>query len=346
MPVKKPENVCINGSCLSWSVCPDADGYVVHNNDRFVEAVKTNKYEINAPGQWAVSNVFKDADGHDCHSEKTPAKTLAELSPTTTDVPAFILNNYRLVFQDNFDRGFLDDSKWDTKQPWSTDVITNNEDQFFVDWLGGSDELPNPFLIDNNVLSITATQSTPYEGNNFQPITSGVLSTHNTFRFTYGFVESRIRVPEAVNGLWAAFWLYSFGDEIDIMEIVGNEQYGNLQNVWQAYHHDEPLKSLDPNGYNGGQIEDCSGQTYDMNNGLALPEINPGEFNTYGLHWTENTLRWYVNGSEVNAVCGNVTSAEMYLIINLAFGGTLGGAWNNADLPASIDVDYVRVYQR
>jgi beta-glucanase (GH16 family) len=78
-----------------------------------------------------------------------------------------------------------------------------------------------------------------------------------------------------------------------------------------------------------------------------------GAFHTYHLHWTQDRIAMGVNGAvefEVERRPGSDWPFDQpfYLILNLAIGGTLGGARgiNERALPARLEVDYVRVYGR
>ena len=69
---------------------------------------------------------------------------------------------------------------------------------------------------------------------------SGLITSYDSFRFTHGYAEARVKLPEG-QGLWPAFWLLtSFYvedvPEIDIMEFLGHEK----ETVYHTYHYFEP----------------------------------------------------------------------------------------------------------
>jgi beta-glucanase (GH16 family) len=78
------------------------------------------------------------------------------------------------------------------------------------------------------------------------------------------------------------------------------------------------------------------------------------DFNKYQLTWDADRITIGVNGLDyftfTNPKNGNAQewpfNAPQYLLLNLAMGGDLGGAINDAQLPAQMEVDYVRVYRR
>jgi beta-glucanase (GH16 family) len=77
-----------------------------------------------------------------------------------------------------------------------------------------------------------------------------------------------------------------------------------------------------------------------------------GAFHTYQLHWTAQRIRFGVDGRThfeyANAGTGAAQwpfDAPQVLILNVAIGGDLGGAVDDAIFPVRMEVDHVRVYQ-
>ena len=357
-----PTNVCLDNGCLSWSPVECANGYNIHYGLDYILTVHVvdgkhpNKHEVDYEGDIYVSAFFKDNDGASAHTPKTLAKSLKMIlcPPDKNDAPDVVMENMTIQFQDDFNQGYLDDNKWNTAQPWGANTITNNEEQYYVDTQNPNN--PNavdPFSFGDSTLIITAAPQTPNSAiNNGQSYTSGVITTKDNFEFTYGYIEFCMKHPCVADGYWAAGWLFNpffTSDEIDAAEIVGNPAYGNLVQNWHALHsaQNNVLQSLDPNGFNSGSVSNCNGGFYDSNNGLTLPPINCGEFNTYGVLWEEGRIGWYVNGNLVNEVCDTelIPSGPMYIIANLAVGGVLGGTPDPNHFPAELEIDYIRVWQ-
>lgn len=174
---------------------------------------------------------------------------------------------------------------------------------------------------------------------NRQPYLSGIITSYNSFRFLYGRVEMRARMP-AGKGLWSAFWLLNAyynqdqpeDPEIDIIEAIGDR----TTTANQAYHY-----KIDANGdgfYKG--IESIEGRSF-INDFSA-------DFHTYSVDWSEGSLVYYVDGVEVKRIEGDIVSDEqMYIIANLAVGGWFPGpADETTPFPAKFEIDYIRVYQR
>lgn len=79
------------------------------------------------------------------------------------------------------------------------------------------------------------------------------------------------------------------------------------------------------------------------------------EFHVYACEWTEEYLRFFVDGTELmtfhNEGKGKDTwpfTYAFYPILNLAWGGSWGGM-NGVDesaLPITMKIDYLRVFQK
>jgi len=174
---------------------------------------------------------------------------------------------------------------------------------------------------------------------NRQPFLSGIITSYSSFRFRYGRVEMRARMP-AGKGLWSAFWLLNAyykqdqpsDPEIDIMEAIGDKT--NVAN--QAYHY---FEDDDGDGFytNGRSIE----------NRTFINDFS-ADYHVYRLDWSKGKIIWYIDGIEVHRVEGDkVSDEQMYVIANLAVGGNFPGPTDETTpFPARYEIDYIRVYQR
>ena len=78
-----------------------------------------------------------------------------------------------------------------------------------------------------------------------------------------------------------------------------------------------------------------------------------GSFHSYQLTWTADSLSIGIDGkiyeTYTNSHIGTAQwpfDAPQYVLLNLALGGSWAGPVNDAALPESMVVDYVRVYQK
>lgn len=167
---------------------------------------------------------------------------------------------------------------------------------------------------------------------NRQPFLSGIITSYDAFRFLYGRVEARAKMP-AGKGMWSAFWLlngYYNEDqpedpEIDIIEAIGDQ----VTTANHAYHVQTP-------------------------NGLVSREFQApiadfsADFHTYGVDWSPGRIIYYLDGQETYRIEGDeVSSEQMYLLANLAIGGDFPGPPDETTVfPATFELDYIRVWQR
>jgi beta-glucanase (GH16 family) len=173
---------------------------------------------------------------------------------------------------------------------------------------------------------------------------SAHLSTRGKADWTYGRFEMRATLPTAAGttkGLWPAFWLRpSAGGtgELDVMEAIGTDGTGTEHarvhhTIWYDYsgtHRHQPISVTVPNG---------------------LPSDG---FHVYAAEWEPGEIRWYIDGqltytrtTATTPWLNQAFNKPFYLRLNLAIGGNWPGTPTSAtQLPASYDVDYVRVYQR
>ena len=217
--------------------------------------------------------------------------------------------------------------------------------------------------------------------------TSARLMTKHDVHFSDGYVEFRVRLPDAdragppESGLWPAVWLLGEtitegpppGDvkwpacgEIDLME--WSSSGGVSKQGWNAIW-------LGPGGTNacsawpqGGNAAcgpcptsegECVGAVavgarYQM---TGWRDFDHHAWHTYGFDWQNagddatDRMTYFIDGKKMGLLrLGAEQRAfkrDMFLTINLALGGTLGGPIQITDWSrANLDVDYVRWYRK
>lgn len=174
---------------------------------------------------------------------------------------------------------------------------------------------------------------------NRQPFLSGIITSYNSFRFKYGRVEARARMP-AGKGLWSAIWLLNAyynqdqpeDPEIDIIEAIGDR----TTTANHAYHYQADNNG---DGFKNDRIsQEFRAQISDFST----------NYHVYRVDWEPGLIVWYVDDIETGRIEGSqVSDEQMYLIANLAVGGTFPGpADETTPFPARFEIDYIRVYQR
>jgi beta-glucanase (GH16 family) len=240
--------------------------------------------------------------------------------------------NWTMVFNEEFNgTGMPEFSKW-TIDPRPKGWI-NGEQQVYTDTSFDNTRQRNGNLV------ITGKKDYPNIVTT-EPWSSGRIITQNKFDFKYGKVEVRAKLPKA-RGSWPAIWLMpttsAYGawpksGEIDIMEHVGNQ----LGKVLSTVH------TQNSNWTNGGHSSN--------NRTIADAHLN---FHNYIMEWTEDSIRFTYDSTHCYTYVNPRTDwkdwpfdQKFHIILNLAIGGGMGGSITEADWPDSLQVDYVRVYQK
>ena len=242
------------------------------------------------------------------------------------------LSLYNLVFNDEFQGTSIDPGKWNTALAWGPDLVVYDQLQYYVDVQNNAGFGYNPFSFDGENLTISAieTPESLRASANEQSWLSGVLTTATKFDLTYGYIEMRVDLQPG-KGVWPGLWMLSstfeeLKPELFIVEYDGAKP--------DSIFHNYNYQDADGNLRSPGQWE------------VALPGLSEG-FHVVGLAWSPQELLYYVDGEPRYRIVGeNVSSQDMYLILNLAIGGVWPGAPDGTTTkPATLVVDYVRAYQ-
>jgi beta-glucanase (GH16 family) len=160
--------------------------------------------------------------------------------------------------------------------------------------------------------------------------TSAWLATR-TFRQQYGWFECRFRIAGA-SGLNNAFWLNTPPErlalkdpkaarfEIDIVEAHYPQHVGMTLHNWQ--------------GKRSG-----SGHKHKADSDLSK------DFHTYALEWTPKELIWYFDGQKVHTLPHTICNDDEQVLLSTKVAPFAGKPSPALD-GKSMDVDYVRIYQK
>lgn len=173
--------------------------------------------------------------------------------------------------------------------------------------------------------------------------TSAKLTTKGKYEPGYGRVEARIKLPRG-QGLWPAFWMlghafpstpWPASGEIDIMEYRGSRPW----EMSSALHGPGYSSDRTPFVHRAGR------------EGVALSD----DFHRFATEWEPGQVRFYVDDALHYVVNRSATAGlgdwafdhPFYIILNLAVGGGFDGdPASDAVFPATMLVDYVRVFAR
>jgi len=233
--------------------------------------------------------------------------------------------DWKLVWSDEFNgKGSPDAAKWTYEEGF----IRNHEAQRYT-----SD--PANARMENGYLVIEARK----DGDK---ITSASVTTEGKTAWTHARIEVRAKLP-AGRGTWPAIWLLGVNHrqagwpkcgEIDVMEHVGFDPGIIHANIHTAkYNH---VKKT--------------------NKGDKITVDDPsGSFHIYAVEWSGDRMDFSVDHktyffyeNEKSGTDAWPFDEPMYLILNVAIGGSWGGQKGVDDsiFPQKMEVDWVHVYKR
>jgi beta-glucanase (GH16 family) len=217
---------------------------------------------------------------------------------------------WKLAFQDDFTDALTNvDARWSFQNGPSGHILCSR-------WRDNAS-------VSNGVLQLRARKETRAG----QAWTAASLWTKRHFK--YGYFECRYRYAKAT-GTNNSFWIMTTeGDgpvkkdgkfEIDINEgHVPDEINMNIHN-WSGKHWSKH-KSVTRKG---ADLSD--------------------EYHLYGLRWDERSLVWYYDGQEIRRETNSICHRPAPVWLSLAIVKWAGPVTDAID-GASMDVDYVRVYE-
>lgn len=254
--------------------------------------------------------------------------------PGDDGVPQTI-GDWSLVWNDEFDGDRVDTSKWTFQVGDGCDIGLcgwgNNELQYYT---------TSNATVEDGRLVITAKA----ESRSGREYTSARLNTANKGDWKYGRFEVRAKLP-AGQGMWPAIWMlptdgayggWAASGEIDIMEARGQTP----NTVLGTLHYG----GMFPNNQSSGDAYTLTGGTF------------TDSFHTFVAEWSEGRVLWYVDGNfyQVQTEWNSTAAAfpapfdqRFHLLLNVAVGGNLVGSPDASTVfPQTMEVDYVRVYQK
>lgn len=238
-----------------------------------------------------------------------------------------------LVWNDEFDGTSISEENWLFETGgggWGNSELQNYQ-------ANGNAE------VSDGTLKITAKKNT--DNTIAGAFTSARMNSKKSF--TYGRMEIRAKMPELKGkGIWPAIWMLGSNiqsagwpacGEIDIMEYVSYKPNKTHFSV----------HSLANNHTNGTEIT----------SGAIDLETIEEEFHNFGVLWSSKYMRFYIDDIDnivftfwrpTNSNSASWPfSSNFYFLMNVAVGGTWGG-YEGVDsdiVPATMEIDYVRVYQ-
>ncbi|MFT6986188.1 MAG: beta-glucanase (GH16 family) [Psychromonas sp.] len=230
-----------------------------------------------------------------------------------------------------------------------TQANYNNEVQCYTD----DDSSANKnYDVSNGTLKIIARKQNiacPGLGGTQKSWTSGRLNSKDKSEFLYGRIESRIRFDTLEGGTWPAFWMlenrigqqpvaydgddvswpYAGAGEIDVWEWFSNTPDTYITNFFNETGRNMP----ENNGCGSVVLHDYPNGGADVQN-----------WHNYAMEWTKDQITFYIDDTLVvtqdMSICSQYQE-PMFVLLNVAMGGNLGGYINPSLTQATMEVDYV-----
>ncbi|CAI8841425.1 family 16 glycosylhydrolase [Pseudomonas sp. IT-P294] len=227
---------------------------------------------------------------------------------------------------DNFNGTTLDPARWHVNNAIGNESLGRKPALF----------KPDNASVENGHLNIVFRKETlpqKYVQLGFKDYTSAMVRTNE--RGLYGYYEARAKPMNSAGS--SAFWLAWTGmtdnaTEIDIFEIGGktkNAAFDRLYNMnahlWATPQSTEHI---------------ANGSTW------VAPWRLASAFHVYGFDWQPDTLRWYVDGVLVRESKNTHFFFPMQIVFDSEAMWSWFGVVDDADLPSTFSVDYVKVWQR
>lgn len=258
---------------------------------------------------------------------------------------ALILMPFSLSVQAGWDLQWIDSFNdnqvnW---QNWTAQIQANynNEVQCYTD--DESSATQNYQVSSGSLKIIARKQAINCPGLNgaAKTWTSGRLNSKDKREFLYGRVEARIKFHNLQGGTWPAFWMLENriaehpkkndddfsqwpqpgAGEIDVWEWFSNEPNTYITNFFNTNGCGSEVRYTYPNG--GSDVL---------------------QWHKYAMEWDENTIRFYIDETLVTSQdvsnCAQYKE-PMFVLLNVAMGGNLGGSIDNSLQKATMEVDYV-----
>lgn len=242
---------------------------------------------------------------------------------------------WRLIWEDNFEGNKLDTSNWT--------LINTKPLQRASDWNRHMINDSRVYSVNDGNLYLTAIRN-PGIKDDSRPYLTGGVDSKGKFHFLYGKVEIRAK-KECAQGAWPALWMmpeeafyggWPHSGEIDLMEHLNFD--GNIHYNVHTRYVDVVKNKSNPKSGSSATLADVT------------------QWNIYGLEWYPDVLIWTLNGKEVfryqkleNSDPEQIQwpfDKSFYFILSQQLGGSWVGEIKGDQLPVSMIIDWVRVYQQ
>lgn len=204
------------------------------------------------------------------------------LSGITLDFELKFENNYKLIFEDEFEGDTINTEVWG--DIWDTSLDAERRENHSYGYLKDNVFVDGKGHLINRVEALSETNAYG------QPTYSAsLISTKGCFESKYGYYEMSVR-PHLTTGMWGAFWILA-GDMDDDDAPEDNSTANGVEiDIFETlYNKNAARHALFWDGYGWFQNEAGDWITKTQGHGVMapeMPEIFDGKFHKFALQWT------------------------------------------------------------
>lgn len=284
-------------------------------------------------------------------------QTVAPLSCGTEQLVKSDGSNWVCSFKDEFDGAVIDRTKW-LPQVTATSGFTMGLSPGRACYLDDQDNIS----VANGYLNLTVRkEDKPFTCAPNTPVafttdySSGQVSTYKLFSQQYGRFEVKAKLPPSrIKGLQETLWLWpndprKYGTHPASGELDFGEFYSSFPDYnvpYMHYTYDGFDTATDRN------IVTLQSPKYNRN--YANCALKPNDFNTFTATWLPGYIQYDVNGkpcvvNKYDSTTGNPAPFDQpffpILTQGLGVGGNALDPNNPPELPATLQIDYIRIWK-
>lgn len=254
---------------------------------------------------------------------EAPASSSTEATekPTPPGVAPAEVNRWKLIWRDEFDGTALDETKWSYRGLGRRESAIIARDCVTLDGHG--------------LLHLWVKEK---DGG----LQNAMIGTQHKFETKFGIMAARIRFPRQ-QGQHGSFWMQPAagvktpndagrsGAEVDVIEWFGADRRdsGAASNVY----------------WPGVEKLNRAGHMMDLHDVLPKDQLLSDDFHIYSVEWSPKGYLFRVDDREVMRITEGISLQPEYLILSLLTADWETAQLDHAQLPNSMDVDWVRVWQ-
>lgn len=244
--------------------------------------------------------------------------------PPPPGIAAVEAKQWRLVFRDEFDGDTLDETKWSYRQLGPRESSMISKECISLDGHG--------------LLHVWVKEKDGV-------LQNGMIGTQGKFEATYGIIAGRIKFPRQ-QGQHGSLWMQPAKREKDAVDAAGGGAEVDIVEWFGAYRKDSATAS---NVYWGGpedRKKNRIGHKVDLKDILKPDELTSDDFHVFSVEWSPQGYVFRIDGHETMRVNEGVSHQPQYLILSLFTADWEAARLDRSKLPNSMDVDWVRVWQK